>query len=173
MSETTLGTYIGAKLAPGSQHALIAWCRSKGMVLSTLLNADHATIVFSRVPVLFPTRRFNPMLEVSPEGFKLDVFGNPNGTYGGGSILVLRFESTYLRYRWEAACRAGATWDFEAYNPHVSLAQSRNTDFSQVRTAAPPDFPIWLTHEYEAVLEFGTIPEEPDRPVFHRIEGQA
>lgn len=99
--------------------AIRAHFEGQGVTVTVDDDAAHVTLAYSRQPVDWLSVGTSdwgpgsPNLTV-PEGGPriMEVF---NGT------LVQIFGSSQLSYRHEEIVRAGATWDYEQFNPHFSL----------------------------------------------------
>lgn len=78
----------------------------------------HVTVMYSRTAVSWCHPVFLPdpsLLWLQPQAFVFDRFGPDN------SILVLKIDSRELQERHRQLCAAGARWDFETYQPHITL----------------------------------------------------
>lgn len=106
------GLYVCRPLSPESAEQLATWWAT--VDARQPLDADlHATIVYSKVEIPWDCDHGHLVVPRSNFlGFK---------TLGTDRALVLRFRSPALHRRWSAARSEGATWDFAAYEPHVTL----------------------------------------------------
>lgn len=126
--------------------AIIAWARGEGFKDVEAADKLHVTIAFSRDKV------------------DVGLVGNPSPKYIDGTVtggnrsveklgdqgaIVLKFASPVLNSRWAQFDRAGASWDFEGYTPHVTISYGDNgMDLSKVSAYAGP-------------IEFGPEIQEP------------
>jgi hypothetical protein len=101
-------------------RALERWAKEQGLK-STLGEAMHVTIAYSRSPVdwikagqAFDSDAAGEM-SVAPGGPRVVEALGPNGA------VVLHFASSSLAWRHEDIKRAGASWDYPTYQPHVTL----------------------------------------------------
>src|SRR5690348_11538512 len=102
------GLYVRRNLTPSSAKALTEWARAQGFSNLVPEHELHATIVYSRTPVL-----------IQPEG------GNVAASSGGRSVkplgdegeVVLHIEAPALNERWKKAIEAGASWEHDGYSP--------------------------------------------------------
>lgn len=106
-----------------------AWAREQG--IEPLLSADdmHVTIAFSRMPVDWMEigESFQSELELSEGGPRMvERLGKD------GSAVVLLFASSELSWRHQEARRAGASWDWPEYQPHITLSHSYTGDISGI-----------------------------------------
>lgn len=126
------------------------WATAQG--LGELQPDLHVTIAASRQPV--------DWMEIQSDTWAQDKNGNVTIPPGGVRIVeplgsqtaVLLFTSSCLTWRHEEIKRAGASWDFDQYQPHVSL------------TADPVD--LSAVEPYRGAIELG--PE-----VFEEFSGGA
>jgi hypothetical protein len=104
-------------------RAIAAWAKAQGFT-STLGEAMHVTVAFSRTPV--------DWMKVSQEWAQKpgDLSGTLEIAAGGARVVeglgekgavVLQFRSNELEWRHEAIKAAGASWDFPGYQPHITL----------------------------------------------------
>lgn len=129
--------YVSRPLLNG--EALRAWARSVGFV-STLPASDmHVTIAFSKRALDWST--------VPPKhgGLAVEV-GQTGHVKRLGKAIVLRFDSTVLRARWQQFRDAGAAWDHPEYQPHVTISYTDRDDWP-----TPPE----RMQPYDSVLRFG------------------
>lgn len=96
-----------------------AWAKAQG--LPPLQPDLHVTIAASRKPV--------DWMKIESEDWNQDKDGTIEIPPGGVRLVeplgdrtaVLMFTSSRLSWRHEQIVRAGASWDFEEYQPHISL----------------------------------------------------
>ncbi len=124
---------------------VIAWAKGQGFT-STLAGDDmHATIVYSRSPVDWIKAGTawdgddKGRLTIKPGGPRLV---EPLGDKGA---VVLLFASSELTWRHETIAReAGASWDYNEYQPHVTLTYE-----------APEGLDVAAVEPYQGKLVFG------------------
>ena len=124
--------------------AIIAWAKSQGF--ETTLEPDdlHVTIVYSRTPVdwMAVGESWSPKLEIGAGGPRLmEQFGD---------ATVLLFTASDLKWRHEAAKEAGASWDHEEFQPHITISYGFRGDLSKVE---PYQGPIVLGPELFAEVK--------------------
>lgn len=109
--------------------ALIAWARDAGFVTTLPAAEMHVTIAFSRAALdwtkVYEGDLWSPgmneeearaaQLRVRPGGMRLVEPLGPNGA------VVLMFASASLCSRHESIRYAGASWDWDHYQPHVTI----------------------------------------------------
>jgi len=94
---------------------------------SQLKNNFHVTLAFSKTPVDWD----NPVFQTK----------NTEDTFTGGtrslkrlegddSAVVLTFIARPLSQRWGEMILAGATWDFDNFVPHITLATNSDVELS-------------------------------------------
>src|SRR5690606_11822548 len=101
---------------------LIDWAKGQGFETTVEAGDLHVTLAFSKRPVdwMAVPSAWSPAgddgtLTVPPGGARLvEPLGN-------GGAVVLLFSSGNLAYRHGEIERAGATWDFPQYQPHVTI----------------------------------------------------
>lgn len=89
----------------------------------------HVTLAWSRDPVDWTRGVFMPEpgdLVCDPSNPRLELFGE-------GDLLALTFDCPILKARWAALTRAGASWDFPQFRPHITLGR---VDPARVSTGA-------------------------------------
>lgn len=112
---------------------LIAWAREQGF-RSTLLPEDmHVTVAFSKTPIPWedvPRTAAEERELAVPETDEGDAayYGDARGPgwrlvkpLGSEGAVVLCFWSDELTERWAEIVKAGASWDYPEYVPHVTI----------------------------------------------------
>lgn len=135
--------YVQRKLL--NAKAVIAWAKSQGF--ETTLGADemHVTVVYSKEPVDWMSfgqawgEDQNGHVRIPPGGARmLDLFG------GLKDAVVLLFNSSDLAWRHQSMIQAGASSDYDNYQPHVTITYS-----------APADLDLSKIEPYRGELIFG------------------
>lgn len=106
--------YVSRKLKNGAD--LLAWARSQGFTDLMPASELHVTIAYSKAPVDW----FAVGQTWQGEELKVDA-GGPRLIERFGEAVVLLFASSELRWRWREIREAGASWDHEDYQPHVTF----------------------------------------------------
>lgn len=115
---------------------MLHWAKNQG--IPDLFTAEklHVTVAYSRKPIDY---------EKAGSGiFDVEVvFGDREIARLGRSAIALKFKSSVLSARFDAIRKAGATWDYPSYIPHLTVAESLK--------------PIKLANvvPYYGILEFG------------------
>lgn len=106
----------------------------------------HTTFIYSRKSVPIKTLGKLPdPVEIKHSTFEWDLFGPSK------NILVIKFESMFLHYRWKYAMDRGASYDFPEYIPHVTLSyDAEGFDHSKLPL---PKFDLYIGEEYTKPLE--------------------
>lgn len=124
---------------------IVAWAQSSGLEKTLLPDDMHVTVVYSKTPFMSAP---DPMLS-DPVGMwadrriirggkrTLDLFGSEK------NALVLKLDSLDLTQEWLDHRRIGASWDWDGYQPHISLTYSAGPDFD-VNSIEPFDGDIVL-----------------------------
>ena len=99
---------------------IAAWARSQGFATTLAPQDMHVTLAYSRKEVdwLAVGNAWN----TEEDGTTIVRAGGPRIVQKlGAEAVVLIFGSAELSYRHEEIKRAGASWDFPDYNPHITL----------------------------------------------------
>ena len=119
--------YVQRKLL--NPEKLIKWCEDN-MDCAHLDPKDfHVTIAYSKEEVDW--NQFEPERET----LKVKVNSKPE-RLGDKGAIVLHFESEALQDRWREFKKGGASWDYDNYNPHVTVTYSftgNNKDLKKVK----------------------------------------
>lgn len=125
--------YVRRNLTPESAAAFVKWAKAQGFETTTPPEELHATIAFSRDLVDWDAMGTAPDSLTAKGGARSVV---PLGDKGA---VVLKFESDELQERWQAMRDEGASWDFEGYQPHVTITYNgTDTDLSEVEPYTGP-----------------------------------
>lgn len=116
--------YVRRNVLNGAE--ILKWAKAQGFE-QTLAAADlHVTIAFSRTPLDWMEVESdewggeeNGGMLVKPGGARLVEPLGPKGA------IVLLFNSSRLGWRHEQINRAGASWDWPEYQPHVTITYQR------------------------------------------------
>lgn len=140
-TETKEGTYVG-RLVLNANELATWWAAERTADEPAQLDAcAHITVAYSRVE--FPWTDDPSAICVPPEcfaGFK--VLGKDNA-------VVLCLKVPVLESRWKDTLTAGATWDHDGYQPHITLFYlGADVSGASVREdLGLPSFPILLGPE--------------------------
>jgi uncharacterized protein len=102
---------------------IIAWAKGQGF--KTTLPADdmHVTIAFSRTSVdwMKVGQPWSDKIEIAAGGPRmLEAFGD------AGQARVLLFASSELSWRHQEIRNAGASWDHDEYQPHITISYAED-----------------------------------------------
>lgn len=126
------GTYAKLTLNDTSKDKLYTW--SEKQEIDNLIRTDeyHVTVTFSRkaIPEL---AKLDPKLPIKVKPIGWEVFGKDN-------LLVLKLSDNKLAKIFQSAMDMGATYDFDEYIPHISIAK----DYKKNVPENLPDFEILL-----------------------------
>lgn len=108
------------------------WAEKNG--IPDLVDDLHVTIAYSRKPIDWMkiysedwNQEKDGTLTIAAGGVRLlDTLGDVDNP-----VIALLFTSSRLAWRHEQICNAGASWDWEDYQPHITLTKT-SFDFSQV-----------------------------------------
>jgi HK97 family phage prohead protease len=114
------------------------WAGTQGFGSVVAPSDMHVTVVFSKEGA--PDLAVDSEQVVIPAESLKEV--KPLGDEGA---VVLRFESEALTNRWQEAIDAGASWDYDSYQPHMTISYAGSeVDLSKVEL---PDFEMVLGGE--------------------------
>jgi cation transport regulator ChaB len=128
---------------------IIAWAVSQGFT-STLDKDDmHVTVVYSRTPFM-EIENYDDDYYIYPYSNYVSRGGKRSvAPLGDKGAVVLKLDDLNLIQEWLDYRRMGASHDYEAYIPHVTITY----------TGAPPDFS--KVEPYMGDIVFGPIQFEP------------
>jgi hypothetical protein len=119
-------TYASRPVSNASD--ILAWARSQGFKSALPAEELHVTVAFSREPMDASEVPAAEQSMVSAGG-KRTV--EPLGDEGA---IVLKFESAPLQQRWKQYRDAGASWDYDSYQPHITITyDGEGVDLSKVK----------------------------------------
>lgn len=101
------------------------WAKAQGF--DTVLDNLHVTVIHSRTPV--------DWIKMGDDGAKVEIEeGGPRLMETFGEAIVLQFASYRLRWRNEQARNLGASFDYEEYQPHITITYKKpaGLDLSKV-----------------------------------------
>ena len=107
--------YINRPLLNGQD--LYNWAEQQHFTNLLLPKYMHTTIINSRLPFdISNISKLNDTIIVyQPLDLKITKFND---------ALVLVFVHDELHSRWQEMCDCGASWDFQQYQPHITLSYS-------------------------------------------------
>ena len=130
--EENVGHYVCVKVINFQQ--LAEWYSKQG--LKTIDPTElHCTIAYSRR--LFQRTPDTTDIVVSDVYPQLEVLGDEG-------CVVLKLKSKELENRFNECIEAGATYDYESYIPHITIAVGVTEDLSKYKS---PNFDIILGNE--------------------------
>jgi hypothetical protein len=135
--------YVCRRLTPESAEQFTAWAKGQGFSKVLAPEELHVTVVYSKSPVDWCS------LEEDDTQLIAEAGGRKVTPLGDKGAVVLKFKSARLQARWAAWCACGASWDYENYQPHVTITY-RN----------PPE-DLKAIEPYEGPLEFQGEEFEP------------
>ncbi|MFV2949269.1 anti-CBASS protein Acb1 family protein [Pseudomonas japonica] len=133
--------YVQRKVTNGAD--ILAWAKAQGFEATVPADDLHVTIAYSRQALDWMKvggdwgSRQDGGLTVAPGGARLV---EPLGSEGA---VVLLFNSSELSWRHMQIREAGASWDYEEYQPHVTI------------TYAAGDLDLSKVEPYRGKIEFG------------------
>jgi len=123
--------YVQRKVTNGAD--ILAWAKAQGFESTVPADDLHVTIAYSRQALDWMKvggdwgSRQDGGLTVAPGGARLVE------PLGGEGAVVLLFNSSELTWRHMQIREAGASWDYEEYQPHVTITYAAaDIDLSKV-----------------------------------------
>jgi hypothetical protein len=111
----------------GNADELIAWAKAQGFKTTLPPGDMHVTIAFSKELIEWP----KPLQDAVQIERSEDRLVSP---LGDGGAVVLKFTSAVLQKRWKELVDAGASWDFDSYQPHVTISwEAGGLDLTKVK----------------------------------------
>lgn len=154
LSEVThpMGHYIAAKVSDETVAELKKWCKRNNLPIQDKVFDDmHITISYSRK--VFPFKQEELIDDLSKWNVKpieFDVFG----TEDTSKYLVLKVKCKKLSDRWQHYMDQGASYDFETYEPHISLVKGYEGTKSDAADLDITELPkLVLDMEYNEALD--------------------
>lgn len=141
------GLYVAAFFSNETNKNITDYTRKHNIPNPVSENSLHTTIVYSRSPVEFePIHSVDAIADT--EFSRLECWD----LQSGGRCLVWVYDSAYLHLRFVEAIKAGATYDFDEYKPHITLSYDVPDTFD-VSSLPTPNFPIEIVGEYSEPLD--------------------
>jgi DNA topoisomerase IB/N-acetylglutamate synthase-like GNAT family acetyltransferase len=98
-------------------QTIVDWAKTQGFETCLPLEKMHVTIAYSKQPV-----DWNAMGDADTRNLHVDDQDDREvKPLGSDGAVVLKFVSKKLHDRWKHLCGAGASWDYEGYQPHVTI----------------------------------------------------
>lgn len=111
-------------------EALRKWALEQGF--KSIVSDPHVTVAFSKAPL-----DWTGLQKRDGGGDITNEAGAPGRSVeplGDEGAVVLKFDSPALQERWQELKDAGASWDFESYQPHVTITyDGAGVDLDRVR----------------------------------------
>jgi uncharacterized protein len=128
--------YVNRPLLNG--HHIVEWAKSQGFKTTIDPSDMHATIAFSKQPV-----DWNKIEPLKGDFILRGAMGTVKQF--DNSATVMTFKSGRLSQRWNEFIKAGASWDWPEYQPHITISyKADNIDPSKVR---PFEGTLWFGPE--------------------------
>lgn len=121
--------YVQRKLM--NTKEFIAWAKGQGFAKVLAPEELHVTVCYSKEAMDWG--------KAEPAPANLTVTGGVRvvSPLGDAGAVVLKFESPDLQKRWKEFREAGASWDYESYQPHVTITyKNGDLDLSGVEPYA-------------------------------------
>lgn len=97
---------------------IIEWFKAQGVPTTLPAEDMHVTVAYSRAPVSWTAAGDSfDQLRLRSGMRSVEKLGDQGAT-------VLKIESGDLQARWQQFVDAGASWDYDSYNPHITITYS-------------------------------------------------
>lgn len=95
---------------------IIEWAKAQGFETTIPAKDMHVTIAFSKKSVEWD--------KIIAKQTKVNIDGGVRKVekLGEEGAVVLSFNSSILKSRWNEILKSGATWDYDEYSPHVTIS---------------------------------------------------
>jgi len=123
---------------------IIAWAEAQAFPQIVSAKDMHVTLAFSREPVDFN--------EVVNRNNKITINGGEREVkHLGPDAVVIKFSSKVLSKRWKELCNIGCSWDYDGYQPHITITYDGSK--INVKDMTPYQGPIILGPEIVSELD--------------------
>lgn len=134
---------------------ILVWARKQGFKTTLPAEDLHVTVAYSQEPMVGADMARTPKSVVAAGGER-EV-----KPLGGEGAVVLAFSSPQMSERWQDYKDAGASWDYEGYQPHITLTyDGAGVDLASVR---PYKGAIILGPEKQEGLDLDAGPKLADK----------
>jgi hypothetical protein len=134
--EAATPLYAAYPLTQVSHDALAGWCAMWGL---PLVMDPHVTVAYTRKPIMASrVPKTSAGMVVPPGGRSIERFGDS---------IVLCLDCDELQARHADYVKAGASWDYPSYRPHITLAHADVMGPTSEDLIPPYDEPITLDAE--------------------------
>lgn len=143
---------------------VLHWAQSQG--INNLVGPDdlHVTVCYSQDPFDYTDADKAPeyVQNYATDGDRYV------GELGDDGALVLHFQDEELQRRWRELRDAGASWDYDAYRPHITLSYEPGDNGAEPNTVIPYAGPLVLGPEEWSELELDKTYKEWDESLHPR-----
>jgi len=138
------GHYVAARVSKQTTSELESWCKKNGVpVDSDFFDNLHITICYSTK--LFPIDKTDMIDDLSDWTVKPIAFAK-FGQDEDKKYLVLKVKCKQCSTRWQHYLDQGASYDFDEYIPHISIALNYKGDLNSLDVDSLPK--LVLDKEY-------------------------
>jgi 2'-5' RNA ligase len=146
------GTYVSMDLSDDCKELMDNFVEMNlGLTERVDKSTYHITIIYSRTPVPSSESYVGTQVDVAAKVSGYEVFPTKND----GKCLVMRIEFPFATLLNKQLTAEGATSDYDAYKPHMTIAYDIKQDIDP-ESLPVPQFP----------LMFGPVKVEPLDPEF-------
>jgi hypothetical protein len=116
--------YVSRKVTNAAE--VLGWAKEQGFTQTLAADDLHVTIAYSR-------QALDWMKVGEPWEGEIEIAaGGPRLMERFGEATVLLFAGSRLSWRHEEIIRAGASWDFPEYQPHITIAYGEAPDLAAI-----------------------------------------
>lgn len=131
--------YVSRKVMNATE--ILAWAKAQGFGETLTADDLHVTIAYSRTAVDWLA--MGTTWTGDDQGMHTVKAGGPRFVDRFGDAVVLVFASSDLSWRHREMVEAGASWDHDEYQPHITIAYNA------------PDVDVRAIEPYRGVIELG------------------
>lgn len=136
------GMFMSVNFSERTKDNLVNLGKILKLEKSTSRDQFHSTIMYSKKTVDLPLITHDEIID--PNSYSWELFGDDE------DVLVLKYDSPALTARFNAAMDLGATYDYDEYKPHVTLAiDVKDIDLANLSL---PTFSLELAEEKQRPL---------------------
>jgi 2'-5' RNA ligase len=132
------GVYGSYKLTQDSANKLAEWMKENEVVEPVEIDNIHITTTYSKT---------DPIQDIIPSQNTIILDHKEFSIATYGRALVIEVESKELEDIHNTAIKAGATYEYDEYKPHITISYNAEANENLIPLLFPPTFDIVLSHE--------------------------
>ncbi|MGE3582873.1 MAG: hypothetical protein AB7J28_15835 [Hyphomonadaceae bacterium] len=111
---TIASLYVHRPVLNGAD--IVRWARAMGFSQTLAPDDIHITIAYSREPMEWPAPHIDHLTIYPMSPRRVEPLGDE------GAVVLHLGEVPILEQRWRALRAHGASWDYDGYQPHVTIS---------------------------------------------------